>query len=126
MNGSWKSEDFETPTGNRHHFTLRLETGPEGGLNGSFRVVSDRKDGRKIDTLVPLTVQTQGSVAVMMASGVNAPEGLLAMLLKHQLSGEPSASPETLSGQILWHSLTDGEIRSQVVRFHPTPEESQT
>jgi len=53
----------------------------------------------------------------MMASEVNSPEGLLALLVKYRESEPRRENAPTLTGQLMWHSLTDGEIRSQEVEF---------
>ena len=125
--GTWNCEKFtNTITGNAHALILVLEEGDDAGLKGSLRVISDRTDGRKIDTLVPLVVQTQGQVSAMMASGVNSPEGLLALLVKHYDGGLPPDSVPKLAGQLVWHSLSDGAIRSQAVEFHSQPLSSRS
>lgn len=122
MKGTWNCEKFVSPkSGNAHALILALEDEDDGGLKGSMRVISDRTDGRKIDALVPLVVQAQGDVAVMMASGVNAPEGLLALLVKLYDDGTRPESAPKLAGQLVWHSLSDGEVRSQEVEFHSQP-----
>lgn len=90
---------FRSKSGNAHWFTLRLNA---DRTEATLELKAKRNDALRVEPDNRVHIETSGPYISLLAKDLNAPNGIASMILHPD--GE-----ETLIGQVIWNSLTDGK-----------------
>ena len=116
ISGKWYST-FKSPTGSIHYFTLELdsENWRESTIGLEAKRIADPdKWARPQIAIVSILPCDSVPAVTLLAQETENPEGVFSMIIKFDQAGEGG-------GRVLWLSLTDKQVRAELLFFSRTP-----